>query len=519
MAQHCPTCGQPHILQGKYRIVRMLGRGGFGVVYEARDLRLNRPYAIKIIGVDPPILQQQVESEANILARHARKFPFMPEIYDIWSTGNRTFLVMEFIDGMTLGEILDRHGTWSVVEVAQFLRTMLEQLAQLHGAGIIHRDLKPANIKRTVEGRYVLLDFGIAKHQPLTIAGVRALSPFYSPPEQINGGRTDARSDLYSLAATAYHLLMGKPPPSAAARMRDEHTLPTLNATWDQVPQALETVLFQMLELDPDMRPKNAQATLELLDSLAARGDDDAITVQRGVPTTSLTVITTYAPSLQRRAGTAVLTLPPQWEWSFWLWWVLENAAAWAIARGLGWLAGSAIYARGSIDLGGGAFLYAGGLAFAIETMVMGFVIGSAQWLILRRYLPYCERWVFNSVVVWMVLGGLCRIIGGAAGGVLLGMALGIAQWFELKRSINSIFLLWWILVSMAGWSLVWQASGPMNALFYEVLGGSMNSIIYQRGIGWALALLQAQALIGVAFGAITGSFLVWIIRQSRVSP
>ncbi|HEY1012559.1 MAG TPA: bifunctional serine/threonine-protein kinase/ABC transporter substrate-binding protein [Herpetosiphonaceae bacterium] len=267
---NCPQCGQPQMMQGKYRLVSLLGQGGFGIVYEAVDTRLNRRYAVKMITASNAAHQKQVEAEANILAQHARHFSFMPEVYDTWSEGSRTVLVMEYIEGPTLGEVLASQGSWAPAEVEAFLRTMLGQLDQLHAAGIIHRDLKPDNIKRTPQGRFVLLDFGIAKQSGGTLTGAKALSLYYSPPEQARGQSTDARSDLYSLAATAYHLLTGSPPSPSEYRASMGIPLVPPGEKAPGVPETLEQALITMLEISPDDRPADAPSALKLLDQPAA---------------------------------------------------------------------------------------------------------------------------------------------------------------------------------------------------------------------------------------------------------
>src|SRR4051812_33096028 len=101
-ARHCAACGQSLLLQGRYRPVGVLGQGGFGIVYEATDTRLARRCAIKVVGSASHADQQQVAAEANILSQNASRFPFMPDIYDIWTERAQTFLVMEHIDGPTL---------------------------------------------------------------------------------------------------------------------------------------------------------------------------------------------------------------------------------------------------------------------------------------------------------------------------------------------------------------------------------------------------------------------------------
>lgn len=204
-AQFCATCAQLLLIHGRYRLEQLLGQVGFGVVYAAHDERLNSRCAIKKMASASLAAQRQVEAEANILSQHAGHLEFLPDIYDIWSEQSQTYLVMEYIDGDTLDRLLQ--PPWSAAPVEAFLRELLTDLVQLHAAGVIHRDLKPENIKRTSQGRYVLLDFGIDKQGATTMTIARAGSLDYVPPEQLRGEPTDAHSDLYSLAATAYHLL------------------------------------------------------------------------------------------------------------------------------------------------------------------------------------------------------------------------------------------------------------------------------------------------------------------------
>ena len=266
-ATFCPKCGELNLLKDKYRIVRKLGQGGFGVVYQANDLHLTRTYAIKVIKSESSTAQQAVKSEANIHAQYARSFPFMPEIYDIIEMGTRTALVMEYIAGQTLEDMLEGQGAWSVPEVEQFLTTMLGYLAKLHEVGLVHRDIKPANVKSRGNNEYVMLDFGIAKQQQqgATLTGAKALSVFYSSPEQMRGEPTDTRSDLYSLGATAYHLLSGLPLPSADMREQSETPLPLPRQLAHNETAPLAVCLMRMLELQPEARPLNPGVALSIL--------------------------------------------------------------------------------------------------------------------------------------------------------------------------------------------------------------------------------------------------------------
>ncbi|GIV96473.1 MAG: hypothetical protein KatS3mg057_1130 [Herpetosiphonaceae bacterium] len=264
-AEHCPSCNRPLLIHGRYQLVGVLGKGGFGVVFEAIDQRLNRRCAVKVISAASLNEQQQIEAEASILSKYASQFPFIPDIYDIWSEASQTYLVMEYIAGHGLDQLLIK--PWPVTRVEEFLRALLGHLAQLHAAGIVHRDLKPANIKRTPDGRYLLLDFGIAKQGAVTQTAAKALSLDYASPEQIQGRPTDARSDLYSLAATAYHLLTGQPPTRADARLIAGSPVYPPSQLVAGVTPALEGVLMRMLELQVERRPTSAEAAIQMLDA------------------------------------------------------------------------------------------------------------------------------------------------------------------------------------------------------------------------------------------------------------
>ncbi|MFD3166304.1 protein kinase [Herpetosiphon sp. NSE202] len=261
----CPQCHQPLLLRNRYRVKSLLGQGGFGVVYEAFDVDLARHYAIKLITANSPAMREQVTVEAQILAQHARHLPFIPEVYDIWSEGNVIALVMEFVNGTTVGSLIETHERLAANVVEHFLTVMLGQLAQLHALNIIHRDIKPENIKRTADDRLVLLDFGIAKRSQSTETAAKAFSLFYASPEQSRGRATDARSDLYSLGATAYHMLTGHSPVPAESRISGHIRLRRPSELADNVPAGLDALMLQLLELDPNKRPDTAEKALQLL--------------------------------------------------------------------------------------------------------------------------------------------------------------------------------------------------------------------------------------------------------------
>ena len=213
------------ILQGRYRIVRQLGQGGMGAVYEAIDQRLDTTVALKETLFSDERLRKQFEREARLLAR--LHHPALPRVSDHFSEDDGQFLVMQFIPGEDLSEMMTRkHGPFPVDQVLTWADQLLDALDYLHTQEpqIVHRDIKPQNLKLTSRGQIILLDFGLAKGQAgeisrvTTSASIFGYTPNYAPLEQIQGLGTDSRSDLYSLGATLYHLMTGVKPPDALTR-------------------------------------------------------------------------------------------------------------------------------------------------------------------------------------------------------------------------------------------------------------------------------------------------------------
>ena len=218
-----------HELQhGRYRIEAKLSQGGMGTVYLAIDRNLaNRAIAIKENADTSPETQQQFQREAAVLARLTHHN--LPRVTDYFiEPSGRQYLVMDYVPGDDLRQIvLQRNGPLSEAEALTWIEPVMDALVYMHSwihtetgqpSPIVHRDIKPANIKRTPNGRTVLVDFGLAKYQSGegTLVGARAVTPGYSPLEQYAGG-TDTRSDVYALGATLYFLLTGARPPDAPA--------------------------------------------------------------------------------------------------------------------------------------------------------------------------------------------------------------------------------------------------------------------------------------------------------------
>ena len=264
-------------LQNRYLIVRLLGQGGFGAVYEARDERLGHRVALKQLTLTGPQVMKAFEHEARILAR--LDHPTLPKVTDFFADFNSYFLVMQYIEGDDFNALLAwQRGPFPVEQVLEWADQLLDGLDYLHRQQppVIHRDIKPANIKLSPQGQIYLLDFGISKggqaytYQAMSGTSIYAFSLHYASMEQIEGKGTDARSDLYSLAVMLHHLLTKQAPPQTVSRlsanaMNRADPLPPVNQLNPQVPVGVAQVLAQALNFDPDLRPQSAAEMRQML--------------------------------------------------------------------------------------------------------------------------------------------------------------------------------------------------------------------------------------------------------------
>jgi serine/threonine protein kinase len=248
------TAGQ--VLENRYRIDALLGQGGMGAVYRSTDLRFNAIVAIKENRMVTAESQKQFAREAGLLYR--LRHPHLPRVIDHFSIPYQgQYLVMDFVEGEDLKQVLSRHGSVPQSQALDWMSQVLDALEYLHGENIIHRDVKPANVKITPRGTAFLVDFGLAKvydPQQHTTLGARGVTPGYAPPEQYGEGRTDARSDIYSAAATLYALLTGQTPPDALAFMIREVRFPRPRELDPRISPHIEAAILQAMQPAPEDR-------------------------------------------------------------------------------------------------------------------------------------------------------------------------------------------------------------------------------------------------------------------------
>jgi serine/threonine protein kinase len=295
---------------GHYRIEAKLGEGGMGVVYRALDTHLDRPVAIKILRADPttsPERKYRFVQEAK--AASALNHPNIIHIYDISSSGDTDFIAMEFVAGKTLHQLIGKNDL-SLRDTLKYSIQIADALARAHSAGIVHRDLKPANIIIDEDGRVKLLDFGLAKltektvdseaatatmtaeDAPLTEEGSIVGTVAYMSPEQAEGRKVDARSDIFSFGSVLYEMVTGRRPFEGATKMSTISAIlqkepPPPGGLVPNLPAELEKIILRCLRKDRDRRTQHIddiKLALEELRgdsasgkrSLASKGSDQA---------------------------------------------------------------------------------------------------------------------------------------------------------------------------------------------------------------------------------------------------
>ena len=273
-----------------YEITAKLGQGGMGVVYKARDSHLKRFVALKVLPpekVADPERKHRFVQEAR--AASALNHPNIVTVHDIDQSDGVDFIAMEYVEGKTLDELIGRNGL-KLNEALNYAIQIADALAKAHAAGIVHRDLKPGNVMVTAEGRVKVLDFGLAKltetapvgpedstltEKPSTELGVIVGTASYMSPEQAEGKKVDARSDIFSFGSLLYEMLTGR------RAFRGESPVLTLAAILHLeppplpagMPQELERVVVRCLRKDPARRFQHIDEVKIALEELKGESD------------------------------------------------------------------------------------------------------------------------------------------------------------------------------------------------------------------------------------------------------
>ena len=280
-----PVHAIPRVVDGKYKMEQLLGRGGMGAVYRARDIRLDRMVAVKVVRAEllnDVDAQRRFRREAQIVAR--LQHPSIVAVFDYGTFADGgAYLVMELVRGEDLRHVLQREGRLDPPRALRILSAVCGAVEAAHREGVLHRDLKPENILlpgREVEAK--VLDFGVAKVMTedrrdddatigqgslVTADGVIVGTPAYMATEQLHGQPPDARTDVFSLGAIAFEMLTGELPYGRGplADVVLAHARGVVATPQHPLPPDLDPVIRAALDRDPDRRPPSAQAFAQLL--------------------------------------------------------------------------------------------------------------------------------------------------------------------------------------------------------------------------------------------------------------
>ncbi|WP_331772653.1 serine/threonine protein kinase (plasmid) [Embleya sp. NBC_00888] len=261
------------VLDGRYELVRFVGRGGMGEVWEGRDRRIGRRVAVKLLPHGRGDASGAALFLREVRTAGALDHPGVVTVFDVGqdAADDSLFMVMEFVQGRDLAAVLREDGVPPVADAVEWTGQAATALGRAHTAGIVHRDLKPANLMLAGEGRVKVLDFGIARFIESTNRSSKVMGTLaYMPPERFDEHPGDARSDLYSLGCVLHELLTGNVPFEATGpvAMMNAHLLKTPVRPGEHrpgIPSALDRLVLDLLAKDPDDRPATAEEVRERL--------------------------------------------------------------------------------------------------------------------------------------------------------------------------------------------------------------------------------------------------------------
>lgn len=297
------------LIDGRYQVRSRIARGGMATVYLATDLRLERRVALKVMHghlADDNQYKARFIQEARSAARLAH--PNVVNVYDQGQDADTAYLVMEYLPGITLRDLLNEHPVLTTEQTLDIMEAILSGLAAAHRNGIVHRDLKPENVLLADDGRIKIGDFGLARAVSTQTAAGNALlgTIAYLSPELVTRGIADARSDIYAVGIMLYEMLAGEQPfkgeqPFQIAQQHANSSVPTPSTKNNRIPAELDELVLWATARDPEQRPLDAKAMLEQVQE-ARR-----LLVSPGETSTMQTSVMPAAPLVATEAETQVL--------------------------------------------------------------------------------------------------------------------------------------------------------------------------------------------------------------------
>ncbi|HIK14919.1 MAG TPA: protein kinase [Leptolyngbyaceae cyanobacterium M33_DOE_097] len=434
--KYCTACGMPLILAGRYFPVRLLGQGGFGAAFLARDrhtpgmrrcvVKQFQP-SVKLTSAQWAIAREMFEREAEVLENLGNAHPLIPDLFAFFElavpgaqpgqSDQFFYLVQEFIDGQDLEELLQQKGIFSDSDVLEMLTAILPVLSFVHENGTIHRDIKPSNIMQHRDGRYYLLDFGAVRQA--TKGGKRSTGIYsegFAPPEQVAGGEVYASTDLYALAVTCVMLLTGKQP----ADLYDSY-----NNAWrwrshaPQVTEPLASTLDRLLVSQPSGRYQSAKDVLTALQTPPSKFRKRKVPTSAAAPTATVSIPVTpptapplgvgqSAPAMSSSPGTALQPATPA---------PIQPVAPQPLSQQQAQTAAAATVAKPSFSLlellANAAFwgFESCLLAIALFSLPLPGIVRASLWLLIAASLVWLQRRRIIERIDLVILGGITLVL------------------------------------------------------------------------------------------------------------
>ncbi|MDZ8240894.1 MAG: serine/threonine-protein kinase [Nostoc sp. ChiQUE01a] len=453
----CLACGSELLLKGRYRVMRQLGGGGFGLTFELNEVRTNTLKVLKVLINNQQKAVELFQQEAEVLSQLDN--PGIPKVerdgYFVYFPRNSQnpvhCLVMEKIVGMDLEKYMVNCGLRPIGQdlAIQWLKELVTILHDVHSQNFFHRDIKPPNIMLRATGELALIDFRTARQVTATVVnqqgGVTMISSAgYTPLEQMNS-QAVPQSDFFALGRTFVYLLTGKYPLDSAIYDAQNDEL-VWRSHAPHISPLLANLLDEMMAHKPKQRPANTQVILQRLAEI-----EQALNPPKVVRRTNPSGVAPTQPvnTPQPKVATPATTHPKPIDWSFWKKWVLVNTAVGVVGFTVGFPVWNAVLRANNVVM---AFVLFGTLSCGL--------LGVMQWLMLRR-LVSCKWWVL-ATVLGITIGFLLAYAVGYAvvglGSVVVvavvlyavgGTSLGMIQWLVLRRSLSRTG--WWVLANTVG--------------------------------------------------------------------